>query len=367
MISARIQQSGNRVELGYGNDRVVYDVEGEEMPPLNDHSFALWHLLPHAMATGQDIHIHGRVDPVVLSNAKRMARTWAMWQPGKMHRSSITADEIVVPTPSPENRTATFFSGGVDSTHMLIATGRLPKQGTAVTVHGMDYDLDAHAQFAELLSSTDGLLEQLNYRRIVIRSNASQIVRGSHAWAMAIAGHAWLLSAMFQSAEMAADFTLEQDMLTFPWASNAVTNRYFQGSAFELEARGECVSRTQKVEILASNEIALRSSTFCKKKNLRPKNCGTCQKCLRTKAMFLVTGGLIPDIFIEQEFNESHWSQIDLANRIERAFFLDMYETAQERGLKPVGLEKAYQRAFGQPVTLKSTIRSIGKALGVRR
>jgi hypothetical protein len=233
---------------------------------------------------------------------------------------------------------------------MMLRRGRLEHPGTAVTVQGMDYDLEPADQFRELITRTTPLLELLNYRRVVIRSNATQkLAYNYHSCAMGIAGNAWLLSGVFAGAEMAADMSLEQDLMIFPWGLNGITSRYFEGTNFRLETRDQDVTRTQKAAMVANDPIALNSASFCGLRRMRPRNCGNCAKCLRTKAMFMVTLGDIPDVFVDRSFSSETWGRIDLNNSHEVAFFLDVYETARDKGAIPTGLQAAYDARFPRP------------------
>jgi hypothetical protein len=346
-LEASVTHYGNRVNVRLGTDQFFYEVEGIDLPPIVDHSFLLWHLAAYGLEMRYDVHLAGRVDPVVLANVRRMVRTWAMWQPGNLPRINVTVDEEVVPTAAGTSETATVFSGGLDATYMLLRRGRLKHPGTAVTMQGMDYELAPGDQFKELLAKTAPLLEHLNYRQVVIRSDATRkLSYNFHSYAMAIAGNVWLLSGLFGGAEMAADFSLEQDLITFPWAGNGVTSRYYEGSSFRMETRDLDVTRAEKAAIVATDPIALNSVAFCSNERVRPKNCGKCMKCLRTKAMFVVTIGEVPDIFIDRSFDPDAWSKIELNDSNEVAFFLDIYETARDKGSVPPELQAAYEARF---------------------
>src|SRR5262249_48114894 len=154
-----------------------------------------------------------------------------------------------------------------------------------------------------------------------------------------------LFSGVAKSATMAADYSQEQDMMAFPWGGNHVTNRYFESSQFGLRTVSDDVSRTEKVGVLGKNKFALASVSFCKRRDLRPMNCGKCGKCLRTKAMFAATVGEQPDIFLDQSFSREDLYAIDLSDKKEIAFFSDLFLHARASGNldKVPGLAERYQ------------------------
>ncbi len=55
-----VLQTGNRVELEGWSEPIFYEVRGIDLPPLSNHAFAVWHILPMALAQRFDFTINGR-------------------------------------------------------------------------------------------------------------------------------------------------------------------------------------------------------------------------------------------------------------------------------------------------------------------
>ena len=140
MTTFRISQNGNVIDLSGGNMSISYSVNGVELPELTDMSFAVWHLLPLAMRSGSTIHIDGPVDPLTCENAERMSRTWEMWRPADFKAVKVTA---LAPLPRSGNRQdeVFMFSGGVDSSYMLLTRGRRQTPGDVFKSAGFAADL----------------------------------------------------------------------------------------------------------------------------------------------------------------------------------------------------------------------------------
>jgi hypothetical protein len=346
MVLVNIRQNRNHVEMRGSGIDATYDVAGLDLPPLTDFSFAVWHLLTKAMQTGEPIHIDGPVDPVVIANAERISRIWEMWQPSSLRQVRVTASEEAVPA-EPAKGEVVFYSGGVDSTHLLVSLQDSPDK-VALTVQGFDYDIANTEGFSALLALTAPLLVQQKRERITLHTNVNAISRGRISWGLSLAGCAFLLSGLFSKALAAADFTPAQDFVSFPWGSNHITNRYLAGTSFRLETMFAEASRCDKVRALAANPLALQSLSFCTKRNMRPRNCGRCAKCLRTKAMFAVATGTVPDIFLDPAFDSAAIDSFDLRANSDRAFFIDLYQEARATG----ALERypALQRKFERDV-----------------
>lgn len=362
MARFMVRQSGNRVELLGGRETIWYEVAGERLPELTDHSFAIWHLLPTAIREGFDIEIDGPVCTLVVEHAEAMAQTWELWQPTLCREVRITGSLSASAPAGGRTPTMTMFSGGVDSTHMVVSRGEQAGGATAVTVHGMDYAPDDAAGFDALLRQTAPLLERLGYRRIVIRSNAALTTRGFHAHGMALAGHAFLLASLFETAHLAADNNWQLDLLQFPWGLNHVTNRLFHGRSFRLETHEEHLSRSEKIGRLAGDPAALAAITFCKRRDLRPRNCGLCRKCVRTKAMFLGMTGGIPPIFDAPELTPELVADAYRSSEVERANLHDLHIRSRHLGQRHevpglAGLIEAERTARSAPAQSVSAIR----------
>ena len=344
MTDFTIKQTGNKVEVHGGDLAITYEVFGMDLPEMADVSFAIWHLVPQAMVSRSSIHIKGVVDPLVIRNAKRLSRIWEMWAPTRFREVKISADEMLSPSRQARGRDIVFFSGGVDSTFYLLNRGQRPRGGHVLTIHGMDYKFEDSDRFSELIDKTTPLLRNLNYKRVIIRTNAASYSQGARlTHGFTLSGCAFLLGDLFDEAILAADYTWEQDMVSFPWGTNHVTNRHLSGTDFKIETGSMEWTRTEKVEAIAKNHIACDSISFCVNYDMRPHNCGKCSKCIRTKAMFIASTGSVPAIFKDASLVEADLQGIDLPDRNEYAHFADLFLHARARGNlhKLPGLEKA--------------------------
>jgi len=332
-MKVSVAQRGNEVRIiGPNGLDMYFRVSGIELPGEVDPSFAVWALLPLAMRLGEDVEIAGAIDPQVEENARKLSRIWEIWAPRDFSEIRITAEGSRTYGAKSLRQTIALFSGGVDSTHALLAKERVAGD-RALTVHGMDYKLEADGgRFARLIQKTDPLLEYLHLPRVVIATNAARYIKNlrlTHGFILAAC--TFLLRDLFENAQVAADYSWEQDMVAFPWGTNHVTNRYFAGSGFALKTVGAEVTRTQKVGAIAARLPEPRSLSFCGNRHYRPDNCGRCCKCVRTKAMFIAMTGSSPDIFVDNTISAGLIGTVDLRDRKERAFFADLFAEARDR------------------------------------
>lgn len=333
-MKVSIAQHGNEVRIvGSNGLDMFFRVSGIELPREIDPSFAVWALLPLAMRSGSNVTIAAQIDPEVEQNAHMLSRIWEIWAPHEFREVQIVGVGHPAYAARSLGRTVTLFSGGIDSTQALLTKDRRAGDH-ALTICGLDYKLETDkGKFARLLRKTDPLLEELGLPRIVIETNAGQHSRNlrlTHGFVLAAC--TFLLRDLFDDAEIAADFTWEQDMVAFPWGTNHVTNRYFAGTGFALRTVGAELSRTQKIAAISARLPEPQTLSFCGDRQYRPDNCGRCAKCVRTKAMFIATTGALPPIFVDNSLSESLIGAVDLSDRKERAFFAELFAEARERG-----------------------------------
>jgi len=363
-----VKQSGNAVEVsGYG-EPIIFEVEGLDLRPIHDHTFAAWLMLPWAMKTGETIEVDGSVDTLAIKNIMRFSKAWELWEPKKFHPVEVIAASEALITEKTED--FVFYSGGLDSTDMLLSLGKQAQTTTALTVQGFDYSPSSMDQFSRLREQVAPLLEELNYKQATLK--VSRKSGGYHSWALQLASAGFLFSEHFRKGLFASDYNWEQDMIAFPWGLNHTTNRYLKGENFQLEAQCEDRSRAMKARTVAEHPIAIKAASFCKRREFRPKNCGTCTKCLRTKAMFAVLDEK-PDIFIDGSYDPSFIQSIDLSNKIERAFFIDLCQIAREGGtLDRIPEMQAMFRKLKKPrsksaVKFEKLARKVAKGLSLKQ
>jgi hypothetical protein len=361
-----VKQNGNRVDVVGGPRDLFYEIEGIDLPPIENCGFSVWPQVAWAMRRGAGIHVAGPVDQGTISSAQRFTRTWELWNPRRFRFVRVTS-EGTAPAPKVDRRTdLVMFSCGLDSTDMLLRIGRRPSPGLALTVWGFDDELRATSGFKARLAKTRPLLADLNYNQAVVRTDAASVAHHYHSWGLRLMGAAALLSPLFKEGIFAADFTLEQDMAIHPWGTNHVTDRFFRSSDFALRPLYDSISRPEKAANVAANPIALNALTFCNNLRAKPRreaalNCGVCGKCIRTKATFAVATGAIPNIFVDMSLDVE---RLSLNSRVERVFFIDLYQWAQERGTlaNVTGLERRFFATFGakpEPEPLRTRLRDL--------
>lgn len=344
------------VELSFKGQSVVFssdvfqiqlDLSGPEAAEPLSACSALWLSLPFAMKLGRDLHIKGTIDPIALDNAQRISRIWPIWHPGFFHPIDITADRVETPAvPAMRQGTLMLFSGGLDSSHALchefLSKGL---KVDALTIHGMDYRRWDTARFEALMTKTAPLRAQAINRHYFIASNAAQQMQ--HHGIPASVGHGFhlfgclfLFERHYQHGAIAADSPVPIDYV-MPWGTNAYINSHYQSQAFHIRTLCNDIDRPAKTRALAAEPSALKSLTFCKQYELRPENCGRCEKCLRTKAGFDFELGFIPPIYLDNSYDFQDILGLNMRSQESRLPILDLMMSAHRNGRMAEYLELA--------------------------
>ncbi|MGE3528539.1 MAG: hypothetical protein AB7G54_03825 [Methyloceanibacter sp.] len=321
-----VQDGSSFSVRGEGID-IRFAVEGLALPAEADASFAVWGLLPQAMQEGINLCFSCPIDPAVVANAERLSQIWEMWLPGLYRSIGITGKGE---WSRPERKRLPhiyLYSGGVDSTYALLnATHATPGFAATVCVDKIDDN-----NMPALIAKTEPILKTLDYTRIVIRNNIrTKPVGITHAFSLAAS--LFFLSDVFAGGTIAADSTYASEFAIWPWGNNHFTNSFFAGSDFAVRTIGSEAGRTEKIDAIAKAGIEVGHLSFCREENAIPDNCGLCDKCVTTKAMFLIATGDIPQIFLDNSFDERRLIKL-LDRRTERADVFNMYFYAKRHGV----------------------------------
>lgn len=319
-------------------ESIEYVFPFEDMPVINNNDFAVWGFLPIAMTKGVNLHIGGKVSKETIDSAKKISNIWSQWVPDFYHPVTVTADEILLNSDKGSKK-LTFFSGGVDSTYSayksFLENG---KNSDSLTVHGMDYKFEDESRFIDLIKQTDKFRLDIFNKSRIIKTNIYAIYnkigcnpKGTHVTHIFSLFSCGSLFEEYNIYQIAADYRLDQQYLVHPYGSNSATNRLMFNANGELSTLDDDVTRSEKVEFLANSTLDLTTLSICVDYSVRPKNCGKCSKCMRTKAMFYASSGKLPAIFLDDSFEKNWYKIISLSAKINRAFVLDILATVEDK------------------------------------
>ncbi|WP_157648569.1 hypothetical protein [Thiobacillus denitrificans] len=250
-----------------------------------------------AMQLGRPVKVHGSLSRTACFNLAELQSAWACWRPHKYQRVEIVPDEIVdFPAFGHPPRAISAFSGGVDGTftairhkHKLLGNASYPLTDVLL-VHGFDVPLGKPEAFDLLLQRIRPLVDELGLGMKVIRTNlkeaSGQYWEDSFGVQLAACLHNY--SHDFNYALMGSGEPYSN--IFYPWGSTPATDYLMSGDQMQLVLDGSAYTRTEKMETLRHHPTALKTLKVCWEGSNQERNCGVCEKCIRTKLNLLAVG-----------------------------------------------------------------------------
>ncbi len=261
--------------------------------------------LVHGMAEGRDLVLHAAASAELLGNLAEFRDAWHRWRPDIYAPISIEADRVT-PRRGPRVRgagVAASYSGGVDSSFTLwqhaagLAGHRSRRITHAVFVHGFDIPLADGDSFAAGCRRAEPLLAGLGVRLVPIRTNFREAFpdRWEQAYGPALAACFHQLRPHCGEALLASSRTY--DALIFPMGSNVITDPLLSSADLAVIEDGAGLNRCEKISRLAAWPAGVEALRVCWEGERRDRNCGECEKCVRTMYNFLAAGLPVPPCF----------------------------------------------------------------------
>jgi hypothetical protein len=289
----------------------------------------------HIMKNKRDTIVHGQVSPSLLQNLEEFQLAWSRWLPQNYSRVDISADteKDLMPDTKP-NKALACFSGGLDSCftvfrHSRGTCGRWKRNlNAALMVHGFDIPLDDEKAFANAANSAEKMLESISVPLIRMSTNFKDL--GDH-WTYAhSAGLASTLMALQNHHDCGLiGSTQAYESLAIPgWSSNPITDHLLSSESFKIVHDGAGFSRDEKIREISAWPEAIRNLRVCWEGELKDRNCGRCEKCIRTIIDFKNAGLDIHECF-ERDITENEILNLKIS-AINVAMYERMLSTAKK-------------------------------------
>jgi hypothetical protein len=313
VIRARYAPSSDRerivVDIRTDHDadsQLWWETTAGEAPPVPDRldPVALA-LVAKAMNFTQDLHLEGPVSWRLLANLEEYIDAWTMWRPDIFRSVAITAEEVVddrgTGAGALADRAVAAFSGGVDGVYSALANqrGLLGRRSldvaAAVLVQGFDIPLGEDHGFALAVRGAGAMADEIGVPLVTMRTNWQAVAdpEWQMTFGIAVTAILHLFSDRAGTAMQAADTTY--NAITVPWGSNPVTGPLLASGRMRLAQPGAGVTRTQKVAAIGGLASVQEHLRVCWQGDQLGRNCGDCEKCVRTKVNFLAAGhGTVP-------------------------------------------------------------------------
>jgi hypothetical protein len=301
---------------------LFYEFTGPACSPPRVADGAIAAILFHAMRNRLDVHVRGTVTRDAILNLTELQHAWRSWRPDEYAVVALGADHIAE-RGDPNGPVVCAFSGGVDSTFTVLrhttqdpATSR--GVSAALLVQGFDVALDNDASMQACIARSRPFLEQRGLAIHTVRTNSKALaLQGwEDSFGAQLAGCLHGLSARFRFGLVGS--TKSYDDLAIPWGSSPITDHLLSGSELEVVHDAAGFTRTAKIAAIAADPLAVRGLRVCwegdrslsraDRTRGQGRNCGVCEKCVRTRLCFLAVGVSDPPCF------DTPWDSSSLAS-----------------------------------------------------
>jgi hypothetical protein len=301
---------------------------------------------------------------------------WQCWKPKLYQSVFLEADHEIEADHAASRDAIMTFSGGVDSCfslyrHVNKLCGRRNQNIRAgILVHGFDIPLDQADTFQWALTKCAEILYDVDIPLIPISTNwkESPIFRRLK-WEDDHATATIAVLSLFQK-----EFGQGLIANTFPYTdvrlgSNPLSDPLLSSADFKIIHDGSAFTRVEKISAIAKWEVVNRNLRVCWEGPDLGKNCGVCEKCIRTILEFRVTGNGLPDCFNE-DINDDQILNVFIKNAHMLEYYQSILDHAHARGLNNESwvqaLKKRIKWFFNPPIDQQIT-RVARKLYGLRR
>ena len=249
------------------------------------------------------LRIEGRPCPMLIEGLLTAHAWWQSWGGMAGPAPAIeTLNRGRSRVPTGPRQALSFLSGGVDGFHTLLRNRRLYRPGDAAYVrralfiHGFDIGKRArdpeHARYRAALQSLERLAAEASLQIVPCRTNLRHLPSKQGFWehrqvgaALAAVGHAAAGGSAFLF--IGGTYPVFNPV---PAGSHAAVDPLFSSQLVTIIHDGSRFSRLEKVRELASWPMALDALRVCPGNTGGRANCGSCEKCLRTRLELLAAG-----------------------------------------------------------------------------
>ena len=279
-----------RFQAGSAGHNVYFQSRGDAL--TGQAEFLVAAVLLPAMTTGGVLRIDGEISARFLANLPAIQKIYRGWN-RSLRPVNLVGCSPVVRAARPETRVAAFFSGGVDSFYTLLK--HREEITDLIFVRGFDnIGLDNTAFYERTSENIRKTASRMGKRIVEIETNLRPFLDACVDWGhfghgtmLAAVGH--LLSASFRRIYIASAFAYSA---LFPWGTHPELDPLWSSESLEFVHDGCEAARVEKVALLATSDAALQNLRVCWNPLRGERNCGRCEKCVRTMINLHVAGAL---------------------------------------------------------------------------
>ncbi len=287
-ISVRVRTESARAKRGLPSE-LWFRFPAVSQPSHDLDPFAVALLLV-AMQNNEPLEIHGSISRKLLGGLEAYQRIYRSWFPERFHLIEIRPESLRDDPPPVEGQEACAFSGGVDSFYSLLAL----KDRLTHTLFMAGFDMPLHLaeSTAELTCSYTALMKDLGLTFIAGSTNVRAFVDSAdwtNAHGQALGASALFFRNSFGRFHIPSSYELG----SYPrWGTHPILDPLFSSESLAFSHHGADANRVRKLEIVSKFPASHDRLRVCWIQSIGLRNCGECEKCIRTMIALELVGAL---------------------------------------------------------------------------
>lgn len=254
-------------------------------------------LLPAAMARGENLEVDGSIDIQLHNNLNDAIALFETWFPKEVKKIEIICNGYTHDSKI-GSRIMSFFSGGVDAMFNCVYFDSVYTNYPVtdlVLVQGMDIGLGETPLWNETCARLGDTASKLGKNLITVKTNLRDFqhdyVNYTHTGFGPILGSVSNLFSPDVGLSLIGSYGLFSELA--PHASGPLVDRLWSSSIQSVTHFTPRFSRLDKIRWIAKlNQDCLKNLRVCWKNPEGSYNCGTCEKCLRTRMELKILNAL---------------------------------------------------------------------------
>ncbi len=290
LVKKAVSDTGRLPELYFKFPKSVAHELTERLDPF------VHALIFPMMREGGDFEFTGEVSASLLDNLVHFMQAWSMWCPDSYHTVQISAQEVADDYRPDNRKMISAFSGGLDAAYVTYKyrKGLLSRGGyeldKAVMLLGADIKLYERDDFASAFAGAKKMTDDLGIDLIPVETNFRDYrYKWIHVFpTIVLAALEFFSKNYFYGLQATGDTYLHYQV---PFGDNPITDNYLTTDTFRYLSVGREHSRTARARLLGEWKAGIENLRVCYlNEDDKSKNCGVCEKCVRTKLNFLAAG-----------------------------------------------------------------------------
>lgn len=291
VLKTAVLNFGTRPEVWFKFPKsVLNDLTDRTDPWLNILIFPM-------MLVGGSFHIGGKVSKSLVENIEMFSTLWNVWFPNTYAPVKIISDVIADEYRPNNNKLISAFSGGVDGSYSAYKfkhhlNGRMVYDlDKSVFLLGADIPLRDRHNYEQAFLGAKCMMDDLGIELIPVETNyrECEVQNWEHEFGAVVSGALGFFAGAYPTT-VAGSGGEPLGFDPMPWGMNPYTDVYLSSETCRYIVDGHEHTRTERVGFIKDWKAGIDNLRVCWRNTDQSKNCGVCEKCVRTKLNFLAHG-----------------------------------------------------------------------------